>query len=193
MRSSRCLLVVQTSGLVTQGTVVPRRGFMTEHAFFYSRAACLRSELHASQKMVRNYFRPSAQTKHSPSYALERVGSTRTSRVHPCDNGKRFGGRVPVLHRHELTDWLRHVCPNKIPQFSAITYILRDAPEREYIKFTHALQAKHRASFSDPTGALTHQSQTVFSRVHGVLRGITCESPTTTLFQTLKRFKAEDN
>lgn len=26
---------------------------MTEHAFFYTRAACLRSELHPSQKMVR--------------------------------------------------------------------------------------------------------------------------------------------
>eukprot|EP00903_Cladosiphon_okamuranus_P012671 g11851.t1 len=38
-------------GLVTQGAAVPRRGFMTENAFFYTRAACLRSELHPSQKM----------------------------------------------------------------------------------------------------------------------------------------------
>ncbi|CAM9572532.1 unnamed protein product, partial [Ectocarpus sp. 8 AP-2014] len=41
----------QSSGVVTQGTIVPKRGFMTEHAFFYTRAACLRSELHPTQKM----------------------------------------------------------------------------------------------------------------------------------------------
>lgn len=48
-----CMCKGQSSGLVTQGTVVPKRGFMTEHAFFYTRAACLRSELHPTPKMVR--------------------------------------------------------------------------------------------------------------------------------------------
>ncbi|CAM9469568.1 unnamed protein product, partial [Scytosiphon promiscuus] len=40
-----------TAGLAFQSSVVPRRGFMTEHAFFYTRAACLRSELHHTQRM----------------------------------------------------------------------------------------------------------------------------------------------
>ena len=81
-------------GLVTQG--VPRRGSMTEHAFFYTRAACLRSELHPSQRMVR------------PADACEeRVALVRSLNVaSPQEPQKCFVAATLAVHRLQRTVYI---------------------------------------------------------------------------------------
>lgn len=42
----------QSAGLARQGALIAGRSIRSEHAFFYTRSACLRSELHPSQKQA---------------------------------------------------------------------------------------------------------------------------------------------